>query len=205
MLGTVGLSPGPWSPHPAWGHTVSTTMATIPAMLTVPKVSAMYHTHCARHLPVPLFPPRLPYPPWFPSHPAQHTRNHQTPHDHHSCCTQCPHTCCIHLICHVYSTHHTPHHPQHTYCANPNLPCWPYQSCCAHRAHRTYCACSVVHLHRKHPRWLCRQKACVCQAIEQERLEGLLLREGAARQRGTERERHSETEGGRLGLERNEN
>ena len=56
---------GPWSRHPAWGHTV-TTMATIPATLTVLRVSAMYRSHCVHHLPVALCPPRRPHPPWFP-------------------------------------------------------------------------------------------------------------------------------------------
>ncbi|CAB1451626.1 unnamed protein product [Pleuronectes platessa] len=56
---------GPWSRHPAWGHTVTTT-ATIPALLTVLKVSAMYRSHCVHHLPVALCPPRRPHPPWFP-------------------------------------------------------------------------------------------------------------------------------------------
>lgn len=72
MSASVGVGPGmtgnlgPWSRHPAWGHTTTTTMATIRSTLTVPKVSARYCTHCAHHLPVPLFPPRLPNPLWLP-------------------------------------------------------------------------------------------------------------------------------------------
>ncbi|KAK5869069.1 hypothetical protein PBY51_010029 [Eleginops maclovinus] len=86
-------------------------------------------------------------------------------------------------------------HTQRTYRAKSKPPRSPYQSC---HTRRTYCAGSVVHLHRKHPRWLCRQRACVCQAMEQERLEGLLLREGAERQRGrrgAEMEGDSDSEG----------
>lgn len=39
------------------------------------------------------------------------------------------------------------------------------------------------YLDRKRSRWLCRQRACVCQPMEQERLEGLPLRGGAETQR----------------------
>lgn len=43
-------------------------------------------------------------------------------------------------------------------------------------------AFAAMYLHRKRSRWLCRQRACVCQPMEQERLEGLLLRGGAETQ-----------------------
>lgn len=43
-------------------------------------------------------------------------------------------------------------------------------------------AFAAVYLHRKRSRWLCRQRACVCQPMEQERLEGLQLRGGAETQ-----------------------
>ncbi len=166
----VTLCPQPWLPFPP----CSLYPKCLPCIiLTVPTIC---QSHCSHHARRTLH--------GFHAHPSQRTHNHQTPHEHHSCCTQCTHTCCIHRTCHVYSTRHTHQYTQHTYCVKPNLPCSLYQSCCAHRAHHTYCACSVVHLHRKHPRWLCRQRACVCQAIEQERLEGLLLREGAEIQRG---------------------
>lgn len=193
MSGRMGVSPGttgnlgPWSRHPAWGHTVTTNMATIPAMLTVPSVCHVSYALCP-----PSASPTVPTTPAVPSTVSMHTLpsvliTTKPPHTVPSV----PHTCCIHRTCHVSSTRHTHQHTQHTHCAKSNLPCSPYQSCRARRAHHTYCACSVVHLHRKHPRWLCRQRACVCQAIEQERLEGLLLREGAERQRkrrGAERE-----------------
>lgn len=55
------LAPG--TRHAVWGHTVTTSMATIPALLTVLTVSAMYLTHCAHHLLVtqcPLWPPNPP-------------------------------------------------------------------------------------------------------------------------------------------------
>lgn len=62
-----------------------------------------------------------------------------------------------------------------------------WNAAAARRARRPHCACAVVHLRRKRPRWRRRQRACVCQPIEQERLEGLLLRGGGA-QRGRETE-----------------
>ncbi|MEQ2308710.1 hypothetical protein AMECASPLE_031031 [Ameca splendens] len=49
---------------------------------------------------------------------------------------------------------------------------------------RTCCAFSAVHLHRKKTHWLCRQRACVCQAIQQKRLESSLLREGSRKMEG---------------------
>lgn len=204
MSASVGVSPGttgnlgPWSRHAAWGHTVTTTMATIPSMLTVPKVSAMYHTHCVHHLPVSLFPPRPSYSLWVSCAPCLTYLEPPSPPP--SPFLLCPHIWCLHHTRHVLSTCHTHPFAQHTYRAKPNMTCLPHQSCRAQHAHCTYCAGSVVHLHRKHPRWLCRQRACVCQAIEQERLEGLLLREGVEKwrgRRGTGRERWRVTEGGR--------
>lgn len=195
MSASVGASPdstgnlGPWSRRPAWGHTVTTTMATIPSMLTVPKVSAMNHAHCAYHLPVPLFPLRPPYtPPWILCTRRPAYSKAQTPP---------PSPSLLYPVspylqnppCHAHQF------TQHTYHAKQNMTSLPHQSCHAPHAHRTYCACSVVHLHRKHPCWLCRQRACVCQAIEQERLEGLPLREGERRDRGgggTQRESWSD-------------
>lgn len=64
---SLGLSPdatnnlGPWSCHAAWGRTVTANNATIPAMLTVHKMSAMICIHCAHHLPVPVWSPWLTY------------------------------------------------------------------------------------------------------------------------------------------------
>lgn len=48
----------------------------------------------------------------------------------------------------------------------------------------TYCAFSVVHLHRKQTHWLCRQRACVCLAVQQQRLDGSLLGERSREKEG---------------------
>lgn len=185
MSASRGVSPGstsilgPWSHHPAWTHAVTTNMAIIPAMLTVhsvchgsyslcsPSASPTVPTtlavpstvsvHTLPSLPITTKPPTLN--PVFPI-PAASTTSYSN--------LTCP----------------TLQHTQHTYRAKSDPACLPYQSCCAHLAHSYYCASSLVHLHRKHPCWFCRQRACICQAIEQERLEGLPLREGAERPGG---------------------
>lgn len=77
--GTTG-NLGPWSRHPAWGHTVTTNMATIPAMLTVLSVCHGSYSPCP-----PSVSPTVPTTPAVPSavfhaHPAQHTHKHRTPH-----------------------------------------------------------------------------------------------------------------------------
>lgn len=60
---------------------------------------------------------------------------------------------------------------------------WKLQAGSAGRCGSPCCrAFATVYLHRKRSRWLCRQRACVCQPMEQERLEGLLLRGGAETQ-----------------------
>lgn len=88
MSASVGVSPGmtgnlgPWSRHPAWGHTMTTTL----------------HAHCTQSVCQVLYSLCAPSAhPTFPTTPAEPsvvtTHDHQTPHHHASCCLL---TCCIH-------------------------------------------------------------------------------------------------------------
>lgn len=108
---SLGLSPdatsnlGPWSCHAAWGRTVTTNNATIPAMLTVHKMSAMICFHCAHHLPVPVWSPWPTYMLRFPHALClTYTHNHPTPHyydPHHTQSLLClPYP--RYLLCHFY-------------------------------------------------------------------------------------------------------
>lgn len=140
--------------------------------------SARYRAHCACHLPPPLLPPRPPDPP---RSPLIITKAHaasilvSAPPRSNPAPTPAP------ALGRLISP-------------KPNMTRLRRQRCGAQHARRTYCARSAVHLHRKRPRWLRRQRACVCQPIEQERLEGLLLRGGGG---GGDTQRWRETEGGR--------
>jgi len=70
----MGVSPGttgnlgPWSHHPAWAHSATTNMATIPAMLTVPSVCHVSYSLCS-----PSASPTVPTTPAVPSTVSMHS------------------------------------------------------------------------------------------------------------------------------------
>lgn len=163
----------PWPLLPPTRHEVTPPPPRPPfAPRSLCPVSARYGAHCASHLPPPLLPPRPPDPP---PPPLIITQPHAA-----SILVSAPPRSAL-LLGRLISP-------------KPNMTRLRRQRCGAQHAGGAYCARSAVHLHRKRPRWLRRQRACVCQPIEQERLEGLLLRGGRGR-RGTQRWR--ETEGRR--------
>lgn len=111
---SLGLSPdatnnlGPWSCHAAWGRTVTTNNATIPAMLTVHKMSAMICIHCAHHLPVPVWSPWLTYMLRFPHALClTYTHNHPPPTITILTIPRVSYAYLVQDTCYVISTYHT--------------------------------------------------------------------------------------------------
>ena len=151
--GSIGPSPdttsnlGFGSHHPACCLTMTPTTVTIPTLLTVSKVFAITDTQCVHHLPDP---PCLPYLLRFPPHPAFSKHIQST-------------TNFLYITSLPYAISPIPAMSTLNNVSTSVIVRGP--ACTAIRSYCTYhiyFACSVAHLHRKHPCWLCRQRACVC-------------------------------------------